>query len=152
MDDQTKPENDGFEWAICEIFGHIRHVGRAREEERFGQKMLRIDVPTVETGADPGTAPLVTWRTHWYGGAAIFSFSLTDEDSVMRAAGRRWPPARVTHRGPDYERGKDPHDSAGAGDLIREILDEDEEARWHLTKEEALRESAWDRSAKESLG
>lgn len=32
-------------WAIVEIFGHRRHVGIASEEERFGVKMLRIDVP-----------------------------------------------------------------------------------------------------------
>ncbi|RWH31605.1 MAG: hypothetical protein E5X22_22805 [Mesorhizobium sp.] len=46
---ETEESNlpEGFEWAIVEIFGHRRHAGRAREEERFGAKMLRIDVPTI---------------------------------------------------------------------------------------------------------
>ena len=39
-------ENDGWEWAIVEIMGHRKHAGRIREEERFGAKMLRVDVPT----------------------------------------------------------------------------------------------------------
>ena len=30
---------DGWEWAVVEIFGHRRHAGRTREEERFGAKM-----------------------------------------------------------------------------------------------------------------
>lgn len=80
-----------LEWCIVEIFGHRRHAGRGREEERFGSKMLRIDVPTVTvfervdpdapaTKLDP---PKVEWVTHYYGGASIFSFTLTDEATVM---------------------------------------------------------------------
>ncbi len=53
------PDEDGWEWAIVEIFGHRRHAGRAREEERFGAKMLRIDVPVK---GDPATHG---WETHW---------------------------------------------------------------------------------------
>ncbi|WP_316234637.1 hypothetical protein [Bradyrhizobium sp. SZCCHNR1020] len=77
----------GFEWCIVEIFGHRRHVGRGREEERFGAKMLRIDVPTITLAAGDGATshpPAVQWTTHFYGGASIFSFTLTDEDTVMR--------------------------------------------------------------------
>lgn len=71
------PEPDGWEWAIVEVFGHRRHAGRAREEERFGAKMLRIDVPT---NGDPSQG----WVTIFYGGSSIFSYSLTDEATVMR--------------------------------------------------------------------
>lgn len=71
----AEPEADGWEWAIVEIFGHRRHAGRAREEERFGAKMVRIDVPIKGDG----------WETHWYGGASIFSYTLTNEESVIRA-------------------------------------------------------------------
>lgn len=82
-------EADGWEWAIVEIFGHRRHAGRIREEERFGSKMLRIDVPKSEaTGLD------ATWETHWYGGASIFSLTLTDEATVARANKRYDPPSR----------------------------------------------------------
>lgn len=82
------PPDDGFEWAIVEIFGHRKHAGRAREEERFGAKMLRIDVPTIVlTPHDNGGGTVDTveaWTTHWYGGASLFSFTLTDEVTVMR--------------------------------------------------------------------
>lgn len=89
-------EADGWEWAVVEIFGHRRHAGRIREEERFGTKMLRIDVPTP---APDGSA---TWATHWYGGASVFSLTLADEATVLRlnrpyAAAARYlaPPADI---------------------------------------------------------
>lgn len=89
-----------FEWAIVEIFGHRRHVGRAREEERFGAKMLRIDVPSLT--ADPTLfdaadgkkpEPPIVWASHYYGGSSIFSYTPTDEATVMRFAERRPMPA-----------------------------------------------------------
>lgn len=67
-----------WEWAVVEIFGHRSHAGRCREEERFGAKMLRVDVPLKGDPAANG------WETHWYGGSSIFSYTMTDEDSVMR--------------------------------------------------------------------
>lgn len=45
-------DEEGWEWAVVEVFGHRRHAGRTREEERFGAKMLRIDVPNK---GDPAT-------------------------------------------------------------------------------------------------
>ncbi len=48
MTDEAQPTTvdaePKFEWAIVEIFGHRRHAGRTIEEERFGAKMLRVDV------------------------------------------------------------------------------------------------------------
>ena len=44
-ENEPSVEQDGFEWAIVEVLGHRKHAGRVREEERFGAKMLRIDVP-----------------------------------------------------------------------------------------------------------
>jgi hypothetical protein len=76
--DGAQSDADGWQWAICEIFGHRRHAGRAREEERFGSKMLRIDIPLKGNPAVNG------WETHWYGGSSIFSYTLTDEATVMR--------------------------------------------------------------------
>jgi hypothetical protein len=77
------PDADGWEWAIVEIFGHRRHVGKSREEERFGAKMIRIDVPKLGPGPDE-----VTWSTHYYGGASLFSYTPTDERTVMKYADR----------------------------------------------------------------
>lgn len=88
----TAPEDDGWEWAVVEIFGHRRHAGRTREEERFGAKLLRIDIPK------DGDAEANGWITHYYGGSSIFSFTLTDEATALRInkpyepAGRYLPP------------------------------------------------------------
>lgn len=103
-DDQTvmhapAEEDDGWEWAIVEVYGHRRHAGRIREEERFGSKMLRIDVPVFE--AIRGMTPPIIdetprWETRWYGGGSIFSLSLTDEASVMKLNRPYAPPARIS--------------------------------------------------------
>lgn len=90
------PEIDSrWEWAFVEIFGHRSHAGRTREEERFGSKMLRIDVPLK---GNPGANG---WETHWYGGSAIFSYTLSDEASVMRANKPYDPPSRYSLPPPD---------------------------------------------------
>lgn len=88
ISESTAAPDEDWEWAIVEVFGHRRHAGRIREEERFGAKMLRIDVPVFE--AIRGMTPPVIdgtprWETLWYGGSSIFSLSLTDEATVMRA-------------------------------------------------------------------
>ncbi len=81
-------ENDGWEWCFLEIMGHRSHWGRSREEERFGAKMIRIDVPNH---GDPANG----WTTHYYGGASIFSYSLTDEVTVMKRNKPYEPPSRL---------------------------------------------------------
>lgn len=98
-------EEPGWEWAVVEIFGHRRHAGRVREEERFGTKMLRVDVPI---GGDPAQG----WRTHYYGGSAIFSFSLTDETTVMQANAPYSPPHRLLPR-PEIDDDNDDDDDDG---------------------------------------
>ncbi len=45
------------EWAIVEILGHRRHVGRVGEAERFGARFLRVDIPIK------GDAEANGWRT-----------------------------------------------------------------------------------------
>ena len=57
------------------FFGYIRHAGKVSQEERFGVKMARIDVPNEKCG----------WTTHYYGGAAIFSLPHEgDHATVLR--------------------------------------------------------------------
>lgn len=96
---------DGWEWAVVEIFGHRRHAGRTREEERFGTKMLRIDIPR---NGDPDAQG---WETHFYGGSAIFSFSLTDETTALRANKPYESPARLTYSSPGEDDGNGRDDS-----------------------------------------
>jgi hypothetical protein len=88
-------EADGWEWMLVEIMGHRSHWGRARQEERFGAQMLRIDVPVK---GDPATHG---WETHYYGGASIFSFTLTDEATAMARNKPLEPPSRVRLPAPD---------------------------------------------------
>lgn len=65
------------EYAVVEVFGHRRHYGRVLEVERFGAKLLRVDIPTEGDFAKGYTS-------HLYGGAAIFSFTPTDRETVER--------------------------------------------------------------------
>jgi hypothetical protein len=117
MSEQTEanvpaPEAEGWEWAIVEIFGHRRHVGKAREEERFGAKMLRIDVPKITA---PGE---VSWSSHYYGGSSIFSYTVTDEKTVMNYAERSYTPA-IPYRdhGADDEFDGDDSDHRDGGSI-----------------------------------
>lgn len=70
-------------WACVEIFGHRKHYGRVKEIERFGCKMLRVDVP------GQSAAPLLgeeqVFETFIYGGNAIFSLTPMTEE-----AARKW--------------------------------------------------------------
>ena len=99
---QAEPETDGWEWAVVEVMGHRSHAGRIREEEKFGAKMLRIDVPN-EGDAAKG------WVTHLYAAGAIFSLRYSDEASVMKANKPYVSPYRLTYR---EETGGDGDDSS----------------------------------------
>lgn len=100
-------DEPGWEWMAVEIFGHRRHVGRVREEERFGAKMMRIDVP-VE--GDPDAKG---WTTHFYGGSSIFGMRLVDREAALAANRPYTPPARLSLPRPD-----EPDDA--------EVIDEDD--------------------------
>lgn len=90
-------EDDGWDWCVVEIFGHRRHVGRTREEERFGTKMLRIDIPKV----DYETQAITGFTSHYYGGASIFSMTPTDESSAIRFNRGYPPPSRTALPAPE---------------------------------------------------
>lgn len=90
-------EAEGWEWAVVEIFGHRKHAGRTREEERFGAKMLRIDIPTKGDPAAHG------WTTLYYGGSSIFSFALSDEDFCIKANKPYESPYRLIARNTDED-------------------------------------------------
>lgn len=76
-------------WACVEIFGHRKHYGRIKEVERFGTKMLRVDVPVA---AD---APLLgegeRFETLLYGGNSIFSLTPMTEDAARKWAENERP-------------------------------------------------------------
>ena len=88
---ETAPADEGWEWMFVEIMGHRSHWGRTREEERFGTKMLRVDVPIK------GDPSVHGWSSHFYGGPAIFSITLTDEATVMKKNTPWDAPARLRY-------------------------------------------------------
>ena len=97
---ETAGDTDGWDWAVVEIMGFRKLAGRTRQEERFGAKMLRIDIPNKGDPVAHG------WTTQFYGGSAIFSFTLADEATCLRANKPYEPPARLALSGPqDDEEG-----------------------------------------------
>lgn len=104
LDAAPEPVDDGWQWALVEVFGHRSHAGRAREEERFGTKMLRIDIPIK------GDAVANGWNTHYYGGSAIFSFTLTDEATVA-GANKPYERPAITRLAPSVQEPDDEDES-----------------------------------------
>jgi hypothetical protein len=87
------------EFAIVEIFGHRRLAGRVMEVERFGAKLLRIDVPKEGDFAKGFT-------TQFYGGASLFSVTPCDLAMVIKH-NKPYDAPRL------YHAPADPDDSAG---------------------------------------
>lgn len=87
-------------WGLVEIFGHRRHYGRVTEVERFGAKMLRVDVPLMkpEDGAEE------VFETFHYGGSAIFGMTEMSEEACRKWANHDRPrPAGLVTRLPPPE-------------------------------------------------
>jgi hypothetical protein len=68
-------------WAIVELMGHVRMAGHVVEEECFGTKMLRLDVPAIE---DIKLKEFTTWVS----GGSLYRVTPTTEEiakGVVRA-------------------------------------------------------------------
>lgn len=95
-------------WACVEVFGHRRHYGRVTEVEKFGTKMMRVDVP----GAEPES-----FETFFYGGGSIFSLTPMTE-AAARAYAERDRPKPYTPRSalppPEMDSGVGLNDDDGA--------------------------------------
>lgn len=100
-DVETDPSTleDTTEYAIIEIFGHRRLSGRVIEVEKFGTKLLRIDIPnkgSFENG----------FTTQFYGGASLFSVTPCDLATVEKANKPYESAGRLTYSEPsetDFE-------------------------------------------------
>jgi hypothetical protein len=89
----AEPEtDDGWEWAIVEVMGNRRHVGRTREVERYGIKMIRVNVPAV---GDPDAKG---WTTHFYTGSSLFGVTPCTREAALAANKPHEPPARLSYR------------------------------------------------------
>lgn len=83
--DENKAENGFGVWAILELMGHVKVAGYVTEEELFGTKIGRIDIP-----ADEESDAI----TQYFGGASVYRLTPVSED-VARAFARRSRPRPV---------------------------------------------------------
>jgi hypothetical protein len=75
MSDEKKTTFD--EWALIELFGHARVVGRVTEAQIGGGNFIRCDVPD-ENGA--------TRFTRFFGPSAIYSISPVSRQTAIAMA------------------------------------------------------------------
>ena len=74
-----------FDWAIVELMGHVRMAGRVTEEEHFGSKLGRVDIPDGDG-----------WSSHFFGGGSVYRITPTTE-AIARGVARHNKPQPV-HR------------------------------------------------------
>jgi hypothetical protein len=78
---EEAPRYGELGWAIVELMGHRRLVGRCSEVQVAGATLLRVDVPANETLGDPEVS-----ATQLYGGGAIYCITPTTEEAARKAA------------------------------------------------------------------
>lgn len=87
MTEAVQPQE---EWAIVEIMGHLRRAGRISEIERFGAKLLRVDVPAGDT-----------FVSEFFSGSAIYRLRYATEDvarAIAEQIGDPRPAMPMTYR------------------------------------------------------
>lgn len=82
----NEPSATFDQWAIVELMGHVRVAGRVTEEEHFGAKLGRVDIPTHDGG----------FATQFFGGGSVYRLTPCAEE-VARAVALRNQPEPV-HR------------------------------------------------------
>jgi len=79
--EQHAPAQPPFqEWCVVELMGHVRMAGLVSEEERFGVKVGRIDVPIGDA-----------FTTIYFGGSSIYRVTPTTEEIARSVAKRNEP-------------------------------------------------------------
>lgn len=67
-------------WGILELMGHVRIAGRITEEERFGGKLGRIDIPQDDK-----------FVTQYFNASSIYRLTPCTEDVARAVAGHCSP-------------------------------------------------------------
>jgi hypothetical protein len=62
-------------WGVVELMGHVRLAGKVSEEEKFGTKMGRIDIPQGEG-----------FITQYFGGNSVYRITTAELDAIRAAA------------------------------------------------------------------
>lgn len=62
-------------WAKVELMGHICLAGKLSEEEKFGSKLARLDIPNGDE-----------FTTQYFGGSAVYRISIVTEEVARHIA------------------------------------------------------------------
>lgn len=98
----TTPDARPEEWAVVEIMGYHKCAGRIAEVERFGAKMLRVDIPAGDS-----------FVTEFFGGQSIYRLRPATEEvarAVAAQLGDPRPSAPVSYRLPAPRDEMDQHE------------------------------------------
>lgn len=68
------------QWGIVEILGHVKMAGRITEEERFGSKLGRVDIPDGDK-----------FVTVYFGGDSLYRFTSVSEEVARIVAKSNQP-------------------------------------------------------------
>jgi hypothetical protein len=71
-------------WSIVELMGHVRLAGRLTEEEKFGVKMGRLDIPDGDG-----------FVSQFFGGGSVYRITIVTEE-VARQVCKQTAPAPVS--------------------------------------------------------
>lgn len=100
-------------WAVVELMGHVKLAGRLTEEEKFGAKMGRLDIPASERceacagmghtafmAAEPcsvckGAKAVSGFVTQLFGGGSVYRITFVTE-AVARQVCKQTSPAPVS--------------------------------------------------------
>lgn len=74
-------ENSGM-WMCVEFLGHNKLFGFVTEEQKWGQVLLRIDIPTI---VDDSTGKM-HFTTQWYGTHALYCATPVSETDAIHLA------------------------------------------------------------------
>lgn len=101
-------------WAIVELMGHVKMAGKLTEEEKFGSKMGRLDIPDGDG-----------FVTQYFSGSSIYRITIVTED-VARMVRKSNDPAPVSSW--DFPKAlASPQTSAEAPPWIETDEDEDDD-------------------------
>jgi len=78
MPNENSEKSTFDEWALVELFGHQRIVGKVTEATIAGGAFIRVDVPN-----DDGTAVLFT---RFFGPSAVYSMSPISREMALTLA------------------------------------------------------------------
>ena len=68
-------------WAVLELMGHVKLAGKVSQEEMFGAKMGRIEIPNGEGG----------FTTQFFGGGSVYRMTPVSEEVARAVAANHKP-------------------------------------------------------------